>query len=268
MLMILVQWILRMILNHLSMSPRSTIWPLYFWYRRLQLRIRKMTMIYIFCLSEGSCLSPRLLFFFISYPGIVVTSRMFWSSSVGLRVDFIFFHSSGLFIFPYWVYNQDIVVWKKFRKVRRSRCCWSSSSGSNPEWMNLYVCGSRTSQLTFWLCSLVLHSASRLRKEVLLICCDPRCCYRFRRNFSNRSTVPKKILLPGFVDLVDHIASSNLARLVTFSELSEPCPMPCTSSIGPIVVKKTACLPLLRLVPPGINPFLIIEFNSFAFPTW
>ena len=42
--------------------------------------------------------------------------------------------------------------------------------------------------------------------------------------------------------------------------------MPCTSSIGVTVVKKTACLPLLRLFPPGINPFLIIEFNSFAFP--
>ena len=180
------------------------------------------------------------------------------------------------------VCSQEIAVRKKFRKVRRSRCCsngrssvvilwwtcWSSSSGSNPEWMNLYVCGSRTSQITFWLCSRVLHSASRLRKEVLQICCDPRCCYRFHRNFSNRSTVPKMILLPGFVDLVDHIASSNVARLVTFSESSEPSPLPCTSSIGPTVVKKTACLPLLRLVPPGINPFLIMEFNSFAFSTW
>ena len=39
--------------------------------------------------------------------------------------------------------------------------------------------------------------------------------------------------------------------------------MPYTSS-----VQKTGGLPLLRLFPPGINPFLIIEFNSFAFPTW
>ena len=38
--------------------------------------------------------------------------------------------------------------------------------------------------------------------------------------------------------------------------------MPYTSSIGFTVVKKTAC-PLLRLVPPGINPFRIIAFNSF-----
>ena len=45
-------------------------------------------------------------------------------------------------------------------------------------------------------------------------------------------------------------------------------PMPYTSSIGFTVVKKTACLPLLRLVPTGINPFLVMEFNSFAFPTW
>ena len=40
------------------------------------------------------------------------------------------------------------------------------------------------------------------------------------------------------------------------------------SSTGFTVVKKTACLPLLRLVPPGINSFLIMEFNSFPFPTW
>ena len=32
--------------------------------------------------------------------------------------------------------------------------------------------------------------------------------------------------------------------------------------IGFTVVKKTACLPLLWLVPPGINPFLIMEFSS------
>ena len=44
--------------------------------------------------------------------------------------------------------------------------------------------------------------------------------------------------------------------------------MPKMSSIGFTVVKKTACLPPLRLVPHGIDTFLIIEFNSFAFPTW
>ena len=44
--------------------------------------------------------------------------------------------------------------------------------------------------------------------------------------------------------------------------------MPCTSSIGFTGVKKTACLPLLRLGPPGFNPFLMKEMDSFAFPTW
>ena len=44
--------------------------------------------------------------------------------------------------------------------------------------------------------------------------------------------------------------------------------IPKTSSIGFTVKKKTACLPLLRLFPPGIHLFLIIEFNSLAFPTW
>ena len=41
-----------------------------------------------------------------------------------------------------------------------------------------------------------------------------------------------------------------------------------SSSIGFTVVKNTACLPLLRLLPRRINPFLTKEFNSFAFPTW
>ena len=43
----------------------------------------------------------------------------------------------------------------------------------------------------------------------------------FTVNFSNRSMVPKMILRLGFVDLVDHIASSISARLVTLSESSE-----------------------------------------------
>ena len=30
-------------------------------------------------------MAPRLLFFLITYPGIEVTSRLFWSNSVGLR---------------------------------------------------------------------------------------------------------------------------------------------------------------------------------------
>ena len=42
------------------------------------------------CLSGGPCLAPRLLFFLITYPGIDVTSRLFWSNSVGLCEDFIF----------------------------------------------------------------------------------------------------------------------------------------------------------------------------------
>ena len=58
--------------------------------------------------------------------------------------------------------------------------------------------------------------------EVLQIFCDPRCCYKFHHNFSTRSMVPKVILLLGFVDLVDHIASSILARLLALSELSAP----------------------------------------------
>ena len=53
-----------------------------------------------------------------------------------------------------------------------------------------------------------------------------------------------------------------------FRQIAWSPSMPYTSSNGFTVVKKTACLPLLRLVPPGINPFLIIEFYSFAFPTW
>ena len=45
-------------------------------------------------------------------------------------------------------------------------------------------------------------------------------------------------------------------------------PMRFSSSIGFTAVKNTACLPPLRRFPPGISPFLIIEFNSLASPTW
>ena len=43
--------------------------------------------------------------------------------------------------------------------------------------------------------------------------------------------------------------------LVSSDRWSFPIPFP--SSIGFTVVKNTACLPLLRLFPPGIDPFLI-----------
>ena len=60
-------------------------------------------------------------------------------------------------------------------------CVWLKS------WMKeiIYVCGSRTSRSTFWLCSRVLYSAARLQKEVLQLSCGPRGCYRFPLNFSN-----------------------------------------------------------------------------------
>ena len=38
--------------------------------------------------------------------------------------------------------------------------------------------------------------------------CNPRCCYKFPRNSSDRLMGPKMILRLGFVDLVHHIASS------------------------------------------------------------
>ena len=69
------------------------------------------------------------------------------------------------------------------------------------EWFFMF-CGSRTSPSTFWLCSRVLYSAARLQKEVLQIFCNPLCCYRFLRNFSNRSMAPKMILRLGFVALL------------------------------------------------------------------
>ena len=43
-----------------------------------------------------------------------MTSRLFWSTSVGLRVNFILFHSCNrLFQFPSRHCSQDIAVWKK-----------------------------------------------------------------------------------------------------------------------------------------------------------
>ena len=41
-----------------------------------------------------------------------------------------------------------------------------------------------------------------------------------------------------------------------------------SSSIGFTAVKNTDCLSLLRLLPSGINPLLIVECISLIFPTW
>ena len=56
---------------------------------------------------------------------------------------------------------------------------------------------------------------------VFQIFCVPTCCYRFHGNFSSRSMIPKMIFHLGFVDLVDHVASSISARHVVLSELSQ-----------------------------------------------
>ena len=46
------------------------------------------------------------------------------------RISLFFDSCNTLFLFPSRHCNQDIAVWKNFRKVRRSRCC--SSRRSNP----------------------------------------------------------------------------------------------------------------------------------------
>ena len=45
------------------------------------------------------------------------------------------------------------------------------------------------------------------------------CGYKFLRDSSGRLMVPNMILLLGFVDLVDHAASSISTQLVTFSSV-------------------------------------------------
>ena len=187
---------------------------------------------YTFCLSEAPCLAPWLLFFLrwrhgccgrITCPGIEVASR--WSVSVGFRVDCMFLPQLQQ------ICSQDIVVWKNskisvlFKSAIRSCdsllnllifCVWLKS------WRNDSSCWWVLEHLdqTSSLRSRVLYSAVWLQKEALQTFCGPRCCYT--RNFSNRLMVPKTTFRLGFVDLVDHIASSILARLVALSELSEP----------------------------------------------
>ena len=61
---------------------------------------------------------------------------------------------------------------------------------------------------------------------------------------------------------------SCMARSLVSSRSRGVSPIPFSQSIGFTVVKNTASLLLLRLFPPGINPLLIMEFISLAFPTW
>ena len=88
--------------------------------------------------------------------------------------------------------------------------------------MILYVCGSRTSRSTSRPCSRVLCPAARLQQEVLRYSVVHCVVTDFTVTFSNRPMVPKMILRLGFVDLVDHVASSMLVRHVVLSEFSEP----------------------------------------------
>ena len=99
--------------------------------------------------------------------------------------------------------------------------CGSSPSGSSLEGRIPCAAGSRTSWPTSCLCSLGFILVPDCRKRYSIFY-DPRCCYRFLGSFSSRSMVPKMILRLGFVDLVDHTASSILARRVALPELSEP----------------------------------------------
>ena len=90
-------------------------------------------------------------------------------------------------------------------------------------WMNGSLClwFSNFSINLLTLFSRFVFCCSTAESELQIIC-DPRCCYRFHHNLSNRLMVPKMIMRLGFVDLVDHISSSIFARLVALSELSEP----------------------------------------------
>ena len=71
--------------------------------------------------------------------------------------------------------------------------------------------------------------------------------------------------------------TSNCTKILYFESVSKYscvarslfCQIACSFSHATYVVHRIhACLPLLKLFPPAINPFLITEFNSFAFPTW
>ena len=103
-----------------------------------------------FCRSEGPCFTPRLLFFLITYPGIEVTSRLFWLDSAR---NSHFFHSCNrLDTFPRNALQSGHCCLEEFpqsskisvllsRRSSPAILCWtcrSSASGSGPEWMMLY----------------------------------------------------------------------------------------------------------------------------------
>ena len=63
-------------------------------------------------------MAPRLLFFLITYPGIEVTSRLFWSNSVGLHVDLIFLPTAAedYSYFPVGIAVRTLVFGRIFAK--------------------------------------------------------------------------------------------------------------------------------------------------------
>ena len=82
--------------------------------------------------------------------------------------------------------------------------------------------GSRTSRSTSWTCFQDVYLAVRLLKVVCQDSCSQRRCYKCLRNSSNRSMVPKMILILGFLILWTMLWVRFLTRLAALSELSEP----------------------------------------------
>ena len=160
----------------------------------------------------------------ITYPGIEVTSRLFWSNSVGLRVEFIISSTTAIDYthFPAGIAVKTLLFGRVFAKFEDLGIVHVGdqilrffaelvdllrlSQVLKERFLKLVVLEQLDQLLNLVLtcCFLLLDCRKRYSRKF----CNPRCCYKFPRNSSNRLMVPKMILRLDFVNLVDRIASS------------------------------------------------------------
>ena len=150
-----------------------------------------------------------------------MTSRLFWSNSVGPLRRFQMSSTAAIDFsyFPVSIAVEDIAVWQNskisvlFMSAIKSCdsllnllifCVWLKSSRKDS--FHLWFSNSSINFLPLF--SRVVPSCSTAERRYSRNSVVHSVVTSFSRNFSNRLMVPKMILRLGFVNLVDRIASS------------------------------------------------------------